>query len=179
MLLQTNSYIVPKEKRTEHARLVKRFRDLMARLGCKDFQVYEQAGPNWSQERGGRFVQIMRFRDREHQQAVRDAEAADPSAQDLIRDFCELINFAYQHQRGYATTAFYVEMGATPSLPGPAAKQAASTSDLDLAAQAEQAGTNSTERNGPRRGRDADDLSDLTSTGPFRPGTGVTRAHAE
>jgi hypothetical protein len=47
MLLQTNSYIVPKEKRAEHARLVRRFRQTLARLGCDHFEVYEQVGANW------------------------------------------------------------------------------------------------------------------------------------
>jgi hypothetical protein len=110
MLLQTNSYIVPKDKRTEHARLVKRFRQVMTRLGCEDFDVYEQAGPNWSTEVGGRFVQIMRFRDRDHQKAIRAAEQSDAMAQDLVREFCELVNFGYQHQQGLATTAYYVGM---------------------------------------------------------------------
>jgi hypothetical protein len=108
MLLQTNSYIVPKDKRTEHARLVKQFKQVMSRLGCDDFEVYEQAGPNWSTEVGGRFVQIMKFRDREHQRSIREAEQSDAAAQELVREFIELINFPYQHQQGLATTAFYV-----------------------------------------------------------------------
>jgi len=70
MLLQTNSYVVPKEKRTEHARLLARFRQTLGRLGCDYFEVYEQTGVNWSSAEGsGRFVQIMRFRDRSHQRA--------------------------------------------------------------------------------------------------------------
>ncbi len=108
MLLQTNSYIVPKDKRTEHARLVKQFKQVMSRLGCDDFEVYEQAGPNWSTEVGGRFVQIMKFRDREHQRSIREGEQSDAVAQELVREFIELINFPYQHQQGLATTAFYV-----------------------------------------------------------------------
>ncbi len=116
MLLQTNSYIVPKDKRTEHARLVKRFRQVMSKLGCDDFEVYEQAGPNWTTEGVGRFVQIMKFKDRKHQVAIREAEQADPSAQELVREFCELINFPYQHQQGLATTAFYV--GVVSGAPG-------------------------------------------------------------
>ncbi|MFT3788012.1 MAG: hypothetical protein QM770_17880 [Tepidisphaeraceae bacterium] len=108
MLLQTNSYIVPKDKRTEHARLVKQFKQVMSRLGCDDFEVYEQAGPNWSTEVGGRFVQIMKFRDREHQRSIREAEQSDAVAQELVREFIELINFPYQHQQGLATTAFYI-----------------------------------------------------------------------
>jgi len=108
MLLQTNSYIVPKDKRTEHARLVKKFRQVMSRLGCDDFEVHEQAGPDWSTEVGGRFVQIMKFRDRDHQKLIRDAEQSDPVAQEMVREFCELINFPYQHAQGLATTAFYL-----------------------------------------------------------------------
>lgn len=121
MLLQTNSYIVPKEKRTEHARLIKRFRALMQRLGCDDFDVCEQTGPNWVTETGGRFVQLMRFRDEAHQRAVREAEQSDGSAQDLVREFCELVDYGYQQQQGLATTAFYRSLlsptTATPRLP--------------------------------------------------------------
>ena len=71
MLLQTNSYIVPKDRRAEHQRLVRKFRQVLARLGCDQFEVYEQVGANWSSaEATGRYVQIMRFRDRKHQLAV-------------------------------------------------------------------------------------------------------------
>ena len=81
MLLQTNSYIVPRDRRMEHARLLRRFRQTLMRLGCDHFEVYEQVGANWSTaESTGRFVQIMRFRDRRHQMAVQSAERSDPGA---------------------------------------------------------------------------------------------------
>jgi len=108
MLLQTNSYIVPKEKRAEHARLVRRFRQTLARLGCEHFEVYEQVGANWgSGESTGRYVHIMRFRDRKHQLAVQAAERSDAPAQALITEFCELINFPYQQQQGLFAVGFY------------------------------------------------------------------------
>jgi hypothetical protein len=108
MLLQTNAYFVPPEKRTEHSRLVQRFRHCLARLGCDQFECYEQAGPNWSTgESKNRFIQLMRFRDRKHQQQVQAAERNDPQAQALIKEFCELINFPYQQQQGYFAVGFY------------------------------------------------------------------------
>jgi len=108
MLLQTNSYIVPKDKRAEHARLLRRFRQVLTKLGCDNFEVYEQVGANWSTgESTGRVVQIMRFRDRRHQLAVQAAERNDPAAQALIAEFCELINFPYQQQRGLFAVGFY------------------------------------------------------------------------
>lgn len=108
MLLQTNSYIVPKEKRAEHARLMRRFRQVLNRLGCDNFEVYEQVGANWSNtQTSGRFVQIMRFRDRKHQLAVQAAERSDPSAQELIAEFCDLVNYPYQQQQGQFAVGFY------------------------------------------------------------------------
>lgn len=108
MLLQTNSYVVPKDKRSEHARLLRKFRQSLARLGCDHFEVYEQVGSNWSNgETTGRFVQIMRFRDRKHQLAVQSAERNDPAAQQLIQEFCQLINFPYQQQQGLFAVGFY------------------------------------------------------------------------
>lgn len=108
MLLQTNSYIVPKDKRAEHARLLQRFRQCLARLGCEHFEAYEQVGANWSgNETTGRFVQLMRFKDRKQQQAVQTAERSDPVAQALIKEFCELINFPYQQQQGLFAVGFY------------------------------------------------------------------------
>jgi len=108
MLLQTNSYIVPKDKRAEHARLLRRFRATLAKLGCDSFDVYEQVGSNWSTgEPTGRYVQIMRFRDRRHQVAVQTAERADPAAQAIIAEFCQLINFPYQQQQGLFAVGFY------------------------------------------------------------------------
>lgn len=122
MLLQTNSYIVPKEKRAEHARLLTRFRQTLARLGCDHFEAYEQVGANWSgSETTGRFVQIMRFRDRKHQQQVQAAERSDSSAQALIQEFCELINFPYQQQQGLFAVGFYTSVLAVAPARGPAA----------------------------------------------------------
>jgi hypothetical protein len=108
MLLQTNSYIVPKEKRVEHARLMRRFRQVLGRLGCDDFEVHEQAGPNWANgEASPRVVQIMRFRDRKHHAALQAAERTDPAAQQLIAEFCALVNFQYQQQQGFFAVGFY------------------------------------------------------------------------
>ena len=108
MLLQTNSYVVPKEKRAEHARLVRKFRQTLARLGCDQFDVFEQVGPNWGGgETTGRFVQMMRFRDRKHQIAVQAAEKQDQAAQQLIQEFCELINFGWQQQQGLFAVGYY------------------------------------------------------------------------
>lgn len=108
MLLQTNSYVVPKDKRSEHARLLRKFRQTLSRLGCDHFEAYEQVGSNWSNgETTGRFVQIMRFRDRKHQIAVQSAERSDPAAQQLIQEFCQLINFPYQQQQGLFAVGFY------------------------------------------------------------------------
>src|SRR5258708_19158603 len=117
MLLQTNSYIVPKEKRVQHGRLMRRFRQTMHRLGCDQFEAYEQVAANWnSAGESGRFVQIMRFRDRRHQQAVQIAEREDPGAQQLIAEFCNLINLPYQHQHGYFATGFYTSVpGVAPA----------------------------------------------------------------
>ncbi len=108
MLLQTNSYIVPPEKRAEHARLIRQFRQTLQRLGCDQFGVFEQVGANWSGgETTGRFVQMMHFRDRKHQLAVQQSERNDPAAQQLIQSFCELINFPYQQQQNLFAVGFY------------------------------------------------------------------------
>lgn len=108
MLLQTNSYVVPKERRAEHARLMRRFRHALSRIGCEHFEVYEQVGPNWGPiKAGGRFVQLLRFRDRQHQLAVQNAERHDPAAQDVIRQFCEMVNLPYQQEKGLFAIGFY------------------------------------------------------------------------
>jgi hypothetical protein len=119
MLLQTNSYVVPKEKRVEHARLVRRFRQALARHGCDQFEVYEQTGTNWSSDQtSGRFVQVLRFRDRREQLAVQAAERNDPVCQAIIAEFCELINFPYQQQQGLFAIGYYSSvLGPTKALP--------------------------------------------------------------
>ena len=134
MLLQTNSYVVPKDRRHEHSRLLRRFRQTLARLGCDHFEVYEQVGQNWSSgESSGRFVQIMRFRDRRHQLAVQAGERNDPQAQQLIAEFCELINFPYQQQHGLFAVGFY-----TSALPvAPARPGAAMAANEEVAAEVE------------------------------------------
>ena len=108
MLLQTNSYVVPRDRRAEHDRLVRRIRQAMLRLGCDLFDVYEQVGPNWTPQRGNdRFIQMMRFRDRRHHQQVQAAERSDPAVQQLIREFCTLINLPQQQEGGLFAVGFY------------------------------------------------------------------------
>jgi hypothetical protein len=132
MLLQTNSYIVPRDKRMEHARLLRKFRQTLIRLGCDHFEVFEQVGQNWnSQDTTGRFVQLMKFRDRRHQLEVQAAERSDPTAQALIREFCELVNFPYQQQEGLFAVGYYVGFMRTPpttQLAAPAAEAPAAES---------------------------------------------------
>lgn len=141
MLLQTNSYIVPKDRRAEHARLLRRFRQTLARLGCDHFEVYEQVGQNWSSEQtSGRFVQIMRFRDRRQQLAVQSAERTDPTAQRLIAEFCDIINFPYQQQHGLFAVGFYT--GALPAGPArPAEREVEEEAGAEQAAATQSAQT--------------------------------------
>src|ERR1700692_1184860 len=121
MLLQTNSYVVPKEKRAAHASLLLRFRETLARLGCDIFEIYEQVGTNWdASQTSGRYVQIMRFRDREHQLAVQAAENNDADAQLLTAEFCGLINFPSQQEHGFFAVGFYVNILSSDALSEPA-----------------------------------------------------------
>lgn len=108
MLLQTNSYIVPPEKKAAHNNLMKRFRQVLNRIGCDHFEVYEQVGANWSgADSGGRFVQLLKFRDKKHCLSVQSAERQDPAAQSLVREFCELINLPYQTEQGLFAHGYY------------------------------------------------------------------------
>jgi hypothetical protein len=108
MLLQTTSYIVPRDKRVEHARLLRRFRQTLLRLGCENFEVYEQVGAHWNTNQAtGRFVQIIQFRDRKHYLAHQSAEKSDPEAQKTIAAFCELINLPYQQENGLFAVGYY------------------------------------------------------------------------
>ena len=65
-------------------------------------------GPNWGPLKdGGRFVQILRFRDRQHQLAVQAAEKNDPAAQDIIREFCGLLDMPQQQEKGLFALGYY------------------------------------------------------------------------
>ena len=112
--------------------------------------MYEQVGANWSPGgANGRYVQIMRFRDRQHQQAVQAAEREDHGAQQIIAEFCELINFAYQQQHGYFATGFYTSVlpvgphqavgYETPAVDVHYASEEAGSAETDEAALAEEA----------------------------------------
>jgi hypothetical protein len=108
MLLQTNSYLVPADRREEHDLLMRRFRRVLTRLGCDQFDVYEQSAPDWPAGGGtGRFVQMLRFRDRDHQLRVQAAERADREAQALVAEFCAIIDLPGQQQRGAYAAGFY------------------------------------------------------------------------
>jgi hypothetical protein len=109
MLVQTNSYIVPASKRQHHARLMRRFRQALARMGCEQFEVLEEADGRWAPAVGDvRFVQIMRFRDRQHHISLEAAERSDKEAQLLIREFAELIDLPGQTARGQFAVTYYL-----------------------------------------------------------------------
>jgi hypothetical protein len=140
MLLQTNSYVVPRDKRSEHARILRRFRQALIRLGCDHFEVFEQVGPNWNgADTTGRFVQIMRFRDRKHQMFVQAAERNDPTCQELLREFCELINVSYQQQQGLFAVGFYSSFLRMPPQPQGAAPAESTTAQSDQGNHQDQA----------------------------------------
>jgi hypothetical protein len=112
MLVQTNSYIVPQARRADHDHLMKRFRQAYARLGCEHFEVFEQTVAGWGSPRGDvRCVQIIRFRDRQHHHAVQEAERKDEAAQQVIFEFCKLINYDQQLAGGLFVSEFYLTPG--------------------------------------------------------------------
>jgi len=116
MLLQTNSYVVPKDKREEHERLIRRIRQSLLRIGCDCFEVYEQVGSNWAAIKGGaRFIQIMRFRDRQQHHDIQEAEKNDPAFQELINEFMELIDLPEQQSQGLFAMGYYSLSNATPA----------------------------------------------------------------
>jgi hypothetical protein len=138
MLLQTNSYIVPKDKRAEHARLLRRFRQSLLRLGCDHFEVYEQVGANWNTgETTGRFVQILRFRDRKHQLAVQNAEKSDTQAQQVVAEFCDLINLPYQQQQGLYAVGYYTSFLKMPPQKSVGSRPGEEDDGLDMNAAAQ------------------------------------------
>ncbi|MEL7239272.1 MAG: hypothetical protein AAGK78_10450, partial [Planctomycetota bacterium] len=108
MLLQTNSYIVRSEQRADHARLMRQFRACFRRLGA-EFEVYEQderrPSGQPSKQQGGRFVQVMRFRDRAHHRQHANVESQDQIAQDLVAAFCKLVDLPYQQEQGLFTSS--------------------------------------------------------------------------
>lgn len=115
MLLQTNSYVVPKDKRQEHERLVRRIRQTLLRIGCDQFEVYEQVSANWAPIKGGaRFIQIMRFRDRQHHHEIQQAEKNDPAIQELINEFMQLIDLPAQQAEGDFAMGHYSRISAPP-----------------------------------------------------------------
>jgi hypothetical protein len=116
MLLQTNSYVVSKDKREEHERLIRRIRQALLRIGCDCFEVYEQVGANWAQIKGNtRFIQIMRFQDRQHHHEIQKAEKNDPGFQQLINEFMDLIDLPGQQAEGQFAMGYYSLTNATPA----------------------------------------------------------------
>ena len=109
MLLQTNSYLVTPERRAAHARIVLRFRDVMARLGHRTFEVVEQVGDEWSADEGQvtRFVQLLGFASAAERDRLRAAEAADGDAQALIAEFCDVIDYEQQQAAGTFVTSYF------------------------------------------------------------------------
>jgi hypothetical protein len=141
MLLQTNSYLVPKEKRAEHERIIRRIRQALLRIGCDCFEVYEQVGSNWAPIKGGaRFIQIMRFHDRQHHHDIQEAEKNDPGFQQLINEFMELIDLPGQQSEGLFAMGYYSLTNATPAHEMGSGPQAPAAEAAAQAAPGDEAG---------------------------------------
>lgn len=114
MLLQTNAYSVPTDKRDSHARLTARLQEAMRKIGAT-LEVYEQVGPGFSpaEESTGRYVQVMRFRDRRHLANVQAAERNDVLVQTLLAEFVQLIGLPEQANRGTYLPGYYSAVTAT------------------------------------------------------------------
>jgi len=111
MLMQTNSYIVAQDKREEHSRLMRRFRQALLRLGCEHFEVFEQVNSSFASSKGNcRFVQVMRFRDRRHYHAMQEAERNDEGAQELIRELCRLVDLECQREQSSFVADHYASL---------------------------------------------------------------------
>lgn len=108
MLVQTNTYIVPASRRPLHARLMRRFRESLVRLGFDQFEVLEQADTNWAAAVGDvRCVQIMRFKDKQQHESLQTAERTDKVAQSLIKELSELVDLPGQTARGQFAVSYY------------------------------------------------------------------------
>jgi hypothetical protein len=120
MLLQTHAYTVPRDRREQHARLMKRLQDAMRRLGGH-FEVYEQVGPGFdlSPDPTGRFVQVMRFKDRRHLAQVQQAERNDAVCQALLIEFCQLVDYSGQLQGGSFVPGYYAGVSVPESTQTP------------------------------------------------------------
>lgn len=82
--------------------------DAMRRIGA-NVEVYEQVGPAFSpaEEATGRYVQVIRFRDRRHLVAVQAAEKSDPVLQSIIAEFVVLVDLAGQQAAGTYLPGYY------------------------------------------------------------------------
>jgi hypothetical protein len=113
MLLQTNSYLVPRDRIRAHDDLMRRFRSCFSRLGLEtqQFEVLRETGPEFSTPRTSavRHVQVVRFRDKDQYDLIHDAEAADPEAQELVAEFARLVELEAQQRRGHFVGTYYVQ----------------------------------------------------------------------
>ena len=112
MLLQTNSYLVPRDRLAAHDELMARFRRCFERLGVRagQFEVYRQTSDDFAEDRSipaVRCVQMMRFATTDEHEQVRNREFDDPEAQSLIIELSRLVDLPAQQRSGHFGGGFY------------------------------------------------------------------------
>ncbi|MEM7808642.1 MAG: hypothetical protein AAF561_11060 [Planctomycetota bacterium] len=120
MLLQTNSYLVPRHRLREHDDLMRQFVACFRRLGVADgaFEVFQSLDHEYRQHDNQphqRITQILRFRDHDQQQAVHRAEASDPEAAELVEKLRRLVDLDEQAARKQFTSNYYGQIILTGS----------------------------------------------------------------
>ncbi len=115
MLLQTNSYLVPRDRMAAHDELMRRFAACFARLGVAEgaFELFRQTSAEYRPDTAAaaqRVTQILRFDDRKQQEAVHEAEAHDAEAAALVGELRKLVDLDEQAARGHFTSSYYASV---------------------------------------------------------------------
>ena len=83
LFIETYTYEVPEDRVGEYLDIQRRVRKIYLRYGCFGYEVFKGDNDHW--------LEINKFKDREHYENVKKSVDLDPEIEMLWNEFCSIV----------------------------------------------------------------------------------------
>lgn len=96
LFIETHTYNVVENRIDRYLDIQRRVRKIYFRYGCLGYEVFKGADDNW--------LEINKYKDREHYENVKNSVDLDPEIEVLWNEFCSIVEKEKIITRNYCQT---------------------------------------------------------------------------